>query len=80
MFHLRKKFKDISELIDTNERSFEYVEEKLRNLSIRLSFGGKSFVEMNNNCTTDGLKYRKLAFIIPFRNRFFYLFFFSPKY
>lgn len=36
--------------------------------SIRL-VGGKSFAEVNSYCTTNGLFSRRVAFIIPYRNR-----------
>lgn len=38
-------------------------------LGIRLVDGGKSFTEINNNCTTNGLKYRRVAFVVPYRDR-----------
>lgn len=37
--------------------------------SIKLVDGGKSFTEINSGCNSTGLEYKKVAFIIPYRNR-----------
>ena len=47
----------------------EEIENRLRNKSIKLVDGGKSFTETNSKCKTTGLKYKKVAFIIPYRDR-----------
>jgi hypothetical protein len=47
----------------------EEVEENLGNLSIVLIDGGKSYTEKNSQCTTQGSEFKRIAFIIPYRDR-----------
>lgn len=47
---------------------FFKIESKLSQEKIRLIDGGKSYTELNNKCVTNA-SYKKIAFIIPYRNR-----------
>lgn len=41
----------------------------MRDLSIRLSDGGKSYATINSKCSPTGTKFKKIAFIVPYRDR-----------
>ena len=52
--------------------SFEQIEMKLKNLSINLINGGKSFTQINSNCLSNNSdldELKNIAIIIPYRNR-----------
>ena len=49
--------------------SFEEIGNNLKKKSIELVDGGKSYTEINSGCNSTGLKYKKIAFIIPYRDR-----------
>ena len=45
------------------------IKERLINKSINLVDGGKSFTEINSGCNSTGSAYKRVAFIIPYRDR-----------
>ena len=49
--------------------SFEEIGNNLKNKSIELVDGGKSYTDINSGCNSTGLKFKKIAFIIPYRDR-----------
>ena len=63
------KEKDFRNNINLKPLKFVEIEDNLLNLSINVIKGGKSYTEFNYNCSTGNKKYRKIAFIIPYRNR-----------
>lgn len=55
--------------IDMTEVTFDVIIDRLTAQSIWLVNGGISFTETNSKCATFGLEYKRIAFIIPYRNR-----------
>ncbi len=49
--------------------TLEEIEDNLRNQSIVLVNGGKSYTELNSHCIAGEFLYKRIAFIIPYRDR-----------
>ena len=59
---------NFSTLIDKQVLSFDQIEENIKNLSIKLVKGGRSYTELNSGCKLNSTG-KRIAFIIPYRNR-----------
>jgi hypothetical protein len=49
--------------------TFEQIKNNLKNLSIIIANGGKSFTELNSKCEVGELPFKRIAFVIPYRDR-----------
>lgn len=64
-----KDGRNYTNFIDKTELSFEEIEQRLKTKSIELINGGKSFTKTDSVCSQFGLKYKRVAFIVPYRDR-----------
>jgi hypothetical protein len=62
-------FQDYSFILDEQLLSMEEIEQNLRKSNINLVDGGKSFTYVNEECDSSPFIYRRVAIIIPYRDR-----------
>ena len=53
-----------------DDLTIEQIENKLKELSIKLVDGGKSYTTLNSNCNSSSTEFKRIAFILPHYRRF----------
>lgn len=69
-YHLQSVTNETKNTLDRTELTLDEITRRLVELeSIRLVDGGKSLTTINSACSSDRLAYKRVAFIVPYRDR-----------